>query len=43
MAYCTACGMIMHDEDARSHICKQSDLPEKGKPRKPTTTIVSVD
>lgn len=32
MAFCTSCGMVMHDEDAFSHVCNQADLPVKGKP-----------
>jgi hypothetical protein len=38
MALCSKCGMIMSDEDAKTHFCKAEDIPEKGKPKKPTTT-----
>ena len=32
MAICTQCGLIMHEEDAITHKCKEEDKPVKGQP-----------
>lgn len=32
MALCTQCGTLLHDDDARNHICNPLDIVEKGKP-----------
>jgi len=32
MALCTQCGMLMHEEDADTHVCDPRDIPDKGKP-----------
>jgi len=32
MAVCTRCGVVMHDDDVRNHICKEADIPKKGEP-----------
>ena len=37
---CTNCGMILHEEDAKEHVCNPSDVPQKGKPKKPTTITI---
>lgn len=30
MALCTECGVILHIEDAKTHICDPTDIPAKG-------------
>jgi len=40
MAQCTQCGVIMHDDDAETHVCDILDLPEKGKPIKFSKKVV---
>ncbi len=34
MAFCTQCGIIMHDDDASSHVCDVLDLPTKGQAKR---------
>lgn len=43
MAFCTQCGVVMHEMDARTHECKPEDKPEIGKPRRLAWTIQQSD
>jgi len=34
MTICTECGVIMHPDDAATHVCLEEDKPKKGQPIK---------
>ena len=33
MAFCFECGAVMHNDDARNHVCSEAEKPVKGNPR----------
>lgn len=37
---CFRCGLILNDQEDKPHICNPSDIPIKGKAKKPTTTTI---
>lgn len=34
MAICTQCGALIHDDDAKDHVCKEEDKAKKGETKR---------
>lgn len=40
MSICLNCGTIMHPDDAKNHICNETEVPKKGEKFKPIISKV---
>jgi hypothetical protein len=41
MAFCTRCGVVMHDDDVNDHVC--ADVPKKGEEIRPAAAPTKVE